>query len=436
MAAEPTPLTLDQLVAATTLRIEAIDAELRQHPLFHERERLLAAIAAMTGTAAEAPAVTPLPPAPLRAVPPPEAPAVPPPVEPPAPQPPAAVEAPPAPEPEVPEPAPAPEPEPPVEEPPPPAPPVEQPEPEAEKIEVPVQPKVKVTSELLALIPDPAEPNYDSMKPTDAANARRTYKADLESAMRSRKLVLWGRTKDWWGQPEASVALSIPKHWLAANVPGLVERGLFERKGGQRGPGVKYRAVQPEADASPATPAPAAEAPESESVRRMRDWVRQQTPGEVFNVRKASEGSRLPRATALGCLDALSRKGVLSDESPSDDLRLFSYVKPTDMGDAARKDANRRAEAARESTLPPTGAVRSSSAPVPGTGSKMKASHPEVQRLIDACYTAGAVVRRAANGHFEISNGKKRVLISSTPRSAKSVLTDRARVRRELALTV
>jgi len=174
-------------------------------------------------------------------------------------------------------------------------------------------------------------------------------------------------------------------------------------------------------DAQPPLPEPEVGV-NPQAVARMQAWVREQPVGTAFNQHKAAEETKMSPALALRCLEALVAKEIVSDESPSADMRMFEYRKPTDPGAAAKLDAARRPVEA------PSG---SGGAPVPGTGGRVKAKNPEVDALIAKLVAEGADVAHAANGHFAVKiTGKQRVLISATPGSSRSVLNDRTRLRR------
>lgn len=164
----------------------------------------------------------------------------------------------------------------------------------------------------------------------------------------------------------------------------------------------------------------------SEALARVRDVVVKER--DMFSPRLVAEKALVTRDTAIAALRILESRGVVTDESPTPDMPLFAYSPPKDPGAAAKADmARRKAESAQK-----TG--NGGSAPVAGTGKGVKANNPEVQGLIAAAQREGAVVTHAPNGHFEVklpeSLGGKRVLISATPSNARTVMNDRARLRR------
>ncbi len=73
---------------------------------------------------------------------------------------------------------------------------------------------------------------------------------------------------------------------------------------------------------------------------------------------------------------------------------------------------------------------------VEGTGKKMVINDPDVRVLVEACQAAGATVTRATNQHLRVAYGSKSVNISSTPSNRRTVMNDRARVRRNLGLKI
>lgn len=166
----------------------------------------------------------------------------------------------------------------------------------------------------------------------------------------------------------------------------------------------------------------------SASLHDVRDWVvKQKDKFDRITITTATEveGNEL-----TDILQKLIQQGTI-DYVGFDDLELYEYVKPTDMGIAARKDAERHKQLAKTPDL-------GRSMPVDGTGQQEKITDPDVRALISAIRSAGGSVTRATNSHYECTapDSKKRVLIASTPSSRRTVLNDRSRVRRELGLPI
>lgn len=107
--------------------------------------------------------------------------------------------------------------------------------------------------------------------------------------------------------------------------------------------------------------------------------------------------------------------------------RTYKWVKPTEPGRASELDQQRARDNAERQRQ------RESSAPVAGTGNRPRASNQDVDKLLADCSRAGATISHDG-GHFVITwangTGNHRVAISSTPRDRRSVLNDRARLRR------
>lgn len=102
----------------------------------------------------------------------------------------------------------------------------------------------------------------------------------------------------------------------------------------------------------------------------------------------------------------------------------WRYVKPTEPGAAAKVDAQRRPQRARQAV----------SEAVQGTGKKLGAGAKEVQAIIDACarQLGSDKVKKAGNQHFAIYHPDApggRVMIASTPNSA-GLIKDKAKLRK------
>lgn len=170
-------------------------------------------------------------------------------------------------------------------------------------------------------------------------------------------------------------------------------------------------------DKEAAQPAGPAELPTA--IADVHRFVRDQR--EPFSIARVMEATSLPREVALALVEDLVERGIATDISPSADMRLFEYRKPTEAGAAAELDASRR-------TSETNGGETSE--PVAGTGRGPRVRNKELQALIDTCIRVGAKVLQAGNGHFAVNYNGKRTLISSTPSNPRSVLNDRTRLRR------
>jgi hypothetical protein len=210
----------------------------------------------------------------------------------------------------------------------------------------------------------------------------------------------------------------------------LEERGVVERTGELEFPRAILAARQ--ANPSKAGGRPAIQYRLAEKLRiapsegvaqaKVRDFMTQH-PDEMFSPQRVAAAMEMTINLATDCLEALVRRGSLEDKSPSSDMRLFQYTgKPKDPGKAATLDAARRKDEGN-------GVAREA---VPGTGAGARSSNKDVQDLINAAKKAGANVTHEASGHFAVSvpGSGKRILISATPSSPRSILNDRARLRR------
>jgi transposase-like protein len=144
-----------------------------------------------------------------------------------------------------------------------------------------------------------------------------------------------------------------------------------------------------------------------------RNWVRLQD--KPFSRRNFIEASGYDDDTvATEILDSLVQGGMLRNVGFAD-LPLFEYIRS-----AAGIERVRVAEPV----------VNRNGGPVAGTGKKLVISNPDTRALVAKIEELGGEVTHAPQGHLEVSYGKQKCLISSTPSSQRSVLNDRARVRK------
>lgn len=135
--------------------------------------------------------------------------------------------------------------------------------------------------------------------------------------------------------------------------------------------------------------------------------------------------SRAIRRELREHMAVLVRRGMFkADNEDGGPISKWDYIEPTDMGAAARIDQRLRG------SQPEVSRGTHHSSPIQGTGKKPKVTHPEIQSLINHATRLGATVTRVASGHWEVRNGAQKVLISSTPSGSRSVLNDKARLRR------
>lgn len=160
----------------------------------------------------------------------------------------------------------------------------------------------------------------------------------------------------------------------------------------------------------------------------------------VVKTTKAFSPADVERATEVGghvlteSLQAMLKKGSI-EYVGFDDLELYQYVPPTEPGAAAEKDMHRRRTLAKQA-IASNG--HAGGGAVEGTGAKWKISDPDVRATVEMVERAGGNVRPTAGGHYEVSSPhtRKTIRISGTPGNRRSVLNDRARIRRDLGLEI
>lgn len=155
-----------------------------------------------------------------------------------------------------------------------------------------------------------------------------------------------------------------------------------------------------------------------EAEAEVRHWVEGESRS-AFSLADVAKATGLSEDLVDKGLGALARYGVIRDVGVGG-MELYERVP----------------EGERPRARPVDGSVGEPErgVPVPGTGrhhsSNLTISHPETRALVNAIQKAGGEVRHSAQGHLEVTFEGKRCLISSTPSSPRSVLSDRARVRR------
>lgn len=168
---------------------------------------------------------------------------------------------------------------------------------------------------------------------------------------------------------------------------------------------------------------------QQETLNQLRTALRKKEGEDVSATWLAEEIERatevhVPVATVIKLLEALVKSGGGSVKARGEnDQRRYRFERSSDPGPAARIEQERRRKSGS----------RAVSEPVPGTGRGPKAAHADVQALLNTVVrlVGRDKVTQAANGHWavECPNGK-RVMISSTPSNPRSLLADRARLRR------
>jgi DNA-binding transcriptional ArsR family regulator len=157
----------------------------------------------------------------------------------------------------------------------------------------------------------------------------------------------------------------------------------------------------------------------------------------TFSLNATEQGTELPRGVVLDALERLVAAGKLDDESPGPDLRLFVKaskgavtMKPSKAAEKAQMPE--AARKARQEIMRNSKPTSKSKGPVAGTGKPLKVTDPDVRKLVEDCVKAGATVTKATNGHYAVEKPgvMKRALIAATPRGKRSVMNDRARLRK------
>jgi hypothetical protein len=179
-------------------------------------------------------------------------------------------------------------------------------------------------------------------------------------------------------------------------------------------------------------------ADESQQWHDVRDYAVKQK--DAFQPSEVTDATEVEGRELTEALQYLIRKGVI-EYVGFDGLELYQYIPPKAMGDAAEKDAKKRAAAAKAAPRAQVTESAAGGGPVSGTGhqSDLKISDPEVRALVQAVTNAGGTcTREGGSGHISVRGtaNDRRILISSTPRNKRSVMNDRSRIRRELLLEV
>jgi hypothetical protein len=241
---------------------------------------------------------------------------------------------------------------------------------------------------------------------------------------------------------EVAKTAGLPTTRVTAYMRELEEAGLLRRTGIERRgrdqtlgrPGFEFEVArpadapaapapeptpepEPEPEPEPAGPAPADE-PKLEAVRdAVARWNGPITPGAVAIKHEWDVGVVIER------LAELARRGILRDEGV-EGAPVYVYVPPDGPG---RAHSVQRASAPADAPAAPNG----KGATVAGTGRGQKVSNADVRELVEAAKKDGCTAVLAPNGHWRITtrDGRK-LLISNSPKSARTVANDRARLRR------
>lgn len=237
---------------------------------------------------------------------------------------------------------------------------------------------------------------------------------------------------------EVEKDLGLPGSRMKTYLDNLENHGILYRSGMRRAKGethgrtaVEYRPVrvpeeEPEEPKEPEpAPAPAATVtlpvPEDNVLTKVRDWAIRQS--DAFQPAAGVEPLQLPLSVVHDALSELARQGILQNEGMAG-FPLFRYVPKTEPGAAAKHDAERR---------PGDGitGIQSSATGTGPSGRLQKPTDPDVAALVSDARKAGCEVGKVSSGHWRVKapNGRS-TQISGTPRNKRTILNDRARIRR------
>jgi len=222
---------------------------------------------------------------------------------------------------------------------------------------------------------------------------------------------------------------------LEQATPALVERTGFaygpwqlaikKRSGvGQGRPSVTYDLTPTGRSALGEEEEPSPPQPATDTLTLVRDVAVATT--DVFSpsqIKTALDTADIdvPVNEVYAALVTLVRRGSLLDVSPSEEVPLFKYERPSSPGRAAELDMERRRGLEERPGL--------GSGPIAGTGRGLRAGNAAVQRMIDAAHKVHAEVTRTGTNHFLIKTKEgRRVVIGGTPNNA-GYATDRRKLR-------
>ena len=165
-----------------------------------------------------------------------------------------------------------------------------------------------------------------------------------------------------------------------------------------------------------------------ETLAALRDYATSQPEGDAFTHHAAAAIVKCSPEVALAGFRQLAKDGKLQDISPSDDHPLFSYERPSGAGAGAELDAKRRAMGQT---------VGGGSAPVAGTGGRLKVPDKDVDAILRKAAQLGGKYERQGNDHFRVTRPGRSgsVTVAGTP-SRAALDRIRKRIRTELGLAV
>lgn len=208
----------------------------------------------------------------------------------------------------------------------------------------------------------------------------------------------------------------------------LIADGLVHQPGGQ---GSEYVAASAPPTQAPETPEPKQPEPdEGTIIKAVRDLVvKGIAPFTAQDVVRALRPhphlASLTSAQVHHALLGLEGKGTIR----LNDGGMYVYVKPTDEGDAARRDRETHKALAKQEAG--VGSPLAGGVPVNGTGSSRISANSDVRELVRIAEQCGATARKAdgKGGHILVTFEGNQVSIASTP-SFAGLRDDRAKLRR------
>lgn len=214
-----------------------------------------------------------------------------------------------------------------------------------------------------------------------------------------------------------SVTDGKPRQAATAELTGAAAQRNADKAAREDASGARQRPF-PGDEADAGDQPPAVEDVAANALKRVRDHVAA-NPQHVHTYATIAKLCDLTEELATESLAKLALQGVVKPRPTGG----YSYIKPTDPGAAARMDA-RRPHAPE--------VVSGRGGTVAGTGKKQVVSHPEVRKVLDVVRNqlGPDSYEMTPSGHWAIHAPKGRVMIAGTPSSSRSVLNDRARLRR------
>lgn len=304
------------------------------------------------------------------------------------------------------------------------------PAPAATKLEDPVL--LSVAKKVEPAKRKPAKPKGAKKSPPPAGADRAREQGETNRQKVLDGVAAAGKAGIRLGDLTSKIGLSQPP--TSKHIRALLAEGLVAQPGPR---GSEYVAVTflkaPAVPPTPATEPPSSQKtqpePDSALVGAVRDLVVKAitrfTGSDVRDaLPDALKGASITDVAAA--LLKLEGKGVVRLNGHG----YYEYVKPTDEGEAARKDREKHKEMAKGEAR--IGRSLAGGLPVAaGTGGGLRIGNADVRALVAEAESAGATVRKAngKGGHLIVAFKGKQVSIASTPSTA-GVREDRANLRR------